>query len=689
MIAVLLAGGKGTRLGKTGQFLPKPLIHIGDEPVINSLVKKLQALPEIKTIYVLTRKEQIIEVPPFYSRQEKLDLFTAFERWKAVYYPRVEVVYEETIQTEILDGANGAIVGLCRFQKEIESRITKKLDDLPDSCIILAADNYLEDDLSVLISDAMKYPNAIINAYFDFSDKEKIRQKYGCLDVDEKGWVTEYEEKPADPSLGQTKASAAVYVFPWEQFKKLETYAKSPKYGMDAPGSLLKWFITDVYPYNKISSEHQRTQGIGVRGYHLKGEWFDIGRKSDLIAAIKHYVNNFLMEMTTVEDLLLAERTDGLTDKCFLLCHRISVHPDKGVIRLVFRGEDQICKLSDGILGNIPTVGNVKAASQQADYWPKLIQSVVQREGGFVAIDEPLKEPLLVSGGVFLLDSVGGRITDGGTRLPRSRTLLPLLEKDPASPTDPGRLTTPAGRLDRLDLRQVCYGELCEEMIFYGAKQGFDAPRILVIAPIELRDVKRRVLRRILEKNVTIPGIDRERIAVQSRLAEKDISMVDIIPPLDILLPKDRAWTIEIYLDGYRQSVCENVIVIPDRDNGTLEFRVACFADITGTPNGERPICNKFSKQVGGLLGIADGDGFSRRPFIISAQSFARYYTKMNMCQKEDILQYLMDSQHDAIDIVATGSPGTGRFENFDCQMPVLPLTTSVRHLAELLECLF
>ena len=74
---------------------------------------------------------------------------------------------------------------------------------------------------------------------------------------------------------------------------------------------------------------------------------------------------------------------------------------------------------------------------------------------------------------------------------------------------------------------------------------------------------------------------------------------------------------------------------------------------------------------------------------MISARSFLRYYKKMNSRQKEDILQYLMDSQHDSVDIIATGSHGTGRFENFDCQMPVLPLTTSVRYLAELLEHLF
>jgi len=747
MIAVLLAGGKGTRLGNTGRFLPKPLIHVGAEPVINYLVEKLLLYSDkITSIYVLTKKKQIIELDS--TRKRELDLFTAFEKWKEVWYPKNEIIkvfYEEDLPPlDVYYDKEGAILGLYRFQKYMEE------NNIKDSLIILAADNYIEDDLSALFEEVKNYPDAIINAYFNFNDKEKIRRKYGCIEVDDNNWITNYEEKPEDPSLDQTKASTAVYVFSVEEFRKLENYmkttasfeitdvviknlekqisddklktlqslinknkrfsqteindrleelnfieeeitivenhAKIPKYGVDAPGNLIKWFVNDIYSYHETKSEDLRNKGTGVRCYPLNGEWFDIGRKSDLIAAIKYYVDHFLMEMSTVEDLLLAERTDSLTDKYFLLCHHISVEPEKGIIRLMFKGKDKICKLDVSLAGNIPTIKDIKSSSQKASYWDDLLKSIEERTQGF---DMELNNPILISCGVFLFDSIGGQIIDNRTRLPRERTLIPLLEKDPGSPTDAGRLTTPAGRIEKLNIRQTCYEELSEEMIFYGVRQNSNTLRFLAIAPFEIRNVKRRILKRILEKNIFIPGIDKEKIVVYSRLPEKDISIVDIIPPSDMALPSKIAWSIEMYLDNDCQSICDNVIVIPDKNNGTLEFRVACYADITGTQTNEKPVWNPFSKQIGNLLGIADGDGYSRRPFLISASELLNYYKKMRLRTKSDILQYLMNSQYDSVNIAASGNPNTGRFENFNCHMPVLSLTTSVKYLAELLNYLF
>ncbi|MBN2357346.1 hypothetical protein JXO59_14625, partial [candidate division KSB1 bacterium] len=389
--------------------------------------------------------------------------------------------------------------------------------------------------------------------------------------------------------------------------------------------------------------------------------------------------------MNTVEDLLLAERTQNLNDKYFLLCWRLSVEPKKSLITLRFQVKDQICKLDNSIPGDVPTVKEVRDNCQTAVFWERLEKAITEREGKFLALDRVLPVPLLISGGIFILDSVGGQITAEGMRLPATRTLVPLLEKDPASKTDAGRLTTPAGRMDILDLRQVCYMELCEEMIFYGVSPEGHQPKIYAVVPFELKDVKRRTLLRLLEKNVTIPVINQERIEKESKLPERDISLVEIIPPSDISLPREHCWRVEIYLNGYCQSVCENVIVIPDRRNGTLEFRLACYADITGNPSAEAPFCNKGNKQVGRLMGIADGDGFSRRPFLISAKEFCRYYQRMQARNQDELLKYLMESQHDAVELVAAGAPGNGRFESFGSKLPVLPLTTSVSELAKLL----
>jgi len=675
MIAILLAGGKGTRLRETGKYFPKPLFPIGAEPVINYLVNKLLNVDDITQIFILSLKEQVIEDE---ISKTKLDLFNALNKWKEVWYlkvNKVELIFEEDIEDEIVkesflskNNQQGAIKGLYKFLNWFNKN--KSNDSDQDSFIVMAADNYIEDDLSELMLRFKTFPNSVFNAYFDFSDKEKIRRKYGTIDFDENGWATNYDEKPEDPSLDQTKASTAIYIFPYDQFQILKEYVKNPKYGLDAPGNFLKYLIIDKFPYEESNSEDMRSQNIGVRGYELKGEWFDIGRKSDLMAALSYYIDNYLSEMNYVEDLLLAERTYKLNDKYFLLCHRISINSKEGNIKMFFKPKDKICKLNKDFLGDISTVEEIKSDSSKSIYWSKLNKALVERCEDFDAVKLPLSAPLLISGGV----------------LPRSRTLVPLLEKDPSSPTDPGRLTTPAGRIDMLDLRQVCYAELAEEMIFYYLKSISDSPRIIAISPIEQRDIKRKILKTILRNNVNIPGTDYDKIVFQSRLPEKEIDIVDIIPPSDISLPKEISWTVEFYLEEDCQSICENVVVIPDQKNGTLEFRIACYADITGTPINESPLCNNYSKQVGNLLGIADGDGYSRRPYLISAQSFQRYFKKMHNRDKDKILTYLMDSQQDALEIVASGRPGDGRFESFECKMPLLPFTTSVKYLAQILD---
>ncbi|MBN2355148.1 NTP transferase domain-containing protein, partial [candidate division KSB1 bacterium] len=276
MIAVILAGGKGTRLGETGRYFPKPLIPIGAEPVINHLVDKISLLPGIEKIYILTRKVQIIDDN---GSKNKLDFKTAYERWREVWYSNtqipLEILYQEDLDPlPTLKKANGAIAALCQFERSL-----KKNHPSYDYVLVVAGDNFIEDDLTKMIALAKtrEYSSAVINAYFDFRDKEKIRQKYGCLEVDGHNWVTSYEEKPEDPSIDQTKASTAVYLFPQHDFRRLNEYSKNYPYGMDAPGNFLKWLVKDIYPYDSRESEQLRDQGKGVKGYKLEGEWFDIG----------------------------------------------------------------------------------------------------------------------------------------------------------------------------------------------------------------------------------------------------------------------------------------------------------------------------------------------------------------------------------------------------------------------------
>jgi NDP-sugar pyrophosphorylase family protein len=691
MLAVLLAGGKGARLGNPAQMYSKPLVPIGVQPVINHIIDKLLMIDEVTHIYILTRKSQVTGQG---RNKHTLNLFDKFNDWRQVCYKdstKVEVRYEEDLPT-FQNNSPGAIPGLKAFIDWLSSEPQRAgfggiLLSKP-SLLVIAADNYFEDDLANLVLNASAFPRAVINAYFDFGDKERLRRKYGSIEVDRDGWVTKYEEKPQDPGPDQTIASTGIYVFPWEHMVEIQEYvtAGSP-YGTEGPGNMLAWFVQDVFSDSNSDLDDLRRQRIGVRGYELQGEWFDIGRVPDLLAATKYYLDRYLLCMETVDDLLLADMARELNDKYFLLCHRLEIVPRKRTIKMCFEGSDKICKLHADLPGNIQSIDEVREASSAASYWSGIIRAL-RESSNKLKLD--LVPPILISGGVFLFDTVDADNSPGrgGTRLGRRRTLIPLLERDAASKADPGRLTTPAGRMDTLDLRQVCFRELYEEMVFYADLKGSPVIRCFV-PPGYMRDVRRAVLQRLVRNRVSIPNIPSERLLFESQLPEKKIELVTISVPHQIQFPEKVGWKIQFWLGGELRSECDNVIIIPDKDNGTLELRLAYFADITETHDNAFPVCNRYSKQVGSLLGIADGDGHLRRPFLISAESLQAYYTKIkNLGKQGRIVDYLTSSHRDSVDIVAVGRPGDGRFEEFECRMPTLALTTSVRYLAELLDTL-
>ena len=51
--AVILAGGKGTRLGKLGNKIPKAMVNINGEPFLNILISQLKK-NGIKKFLILT-----------------------------------------------------------------------------------------------------------------------------------------------------------------------------------------------------------------------------------------------------------------------------------------------------------------------------------------------------------------------------------------------------------------------------------------------------------------------------------------------------------------------------------------------------------------------------------------------------------------------------------------------------------
>src|SRR3989338_7451964 len=60
-VGVILVGGRGTRLGWLGKFLPKSLVPIGQKPMLYYIVKNIQKMG-IRKIYLLVNyKKNLIK----------------------------------------------------------------------------------------------------------------------------------------------------------------------------------------------------------------------------------------------------------------------------------------------------------------------------------------------------------------------------------------------------------------------------------------------------------------------------------------------------------------------------------------------------------------------------------------------------------------------------------------------------
>lgn len=78
--AVILAGGKGTRLGKLGKKIPKAMVRINDKPFIDLIIEQLKK-EGIKKFLILTGyKKEIIQ--DYYKKIKNIKIHKGKANWK-------------------------------------------------------------------------------------------------------------------------------------------------------------------------------------------------------------------------------------------------------------------------------------------------------------------------------------------------------------------------------------------------------------------------------------------------------------------------------------------------------------------------------------------------------------------------------------------------------------------------------
>ncbi|MFB6116829.1 MAG: sugar phosphate nucleotidyltransferase [Candidatus Nanosalina sp.] len=235
MKAIILAGGHATRLWPVTKNRAKPLLPLGERPIIDYIVDDI--VDEVDEIIISTN-EKFAEDFEDYTEENGLE-------------DSVRVVVENQDSEEEKPGTIGAIINLINQE------------DLDDDLVIIGGDNYQSFDGAEFI-EFCREKDAPSNVVYDVKERS-IAKQIGIVDL-EGDKIVDFEEKPEEPP--STLGSIAWYFFPSDELKLFGAYEEyfqdtdipEDQY-LDEPGRLIEW-------------AHEKTD---MYAFSFDGEWFDVG----------------------------------------------------------------------------------------------------------------------------------------------------------------------------------------------------------------------------------------------------------------------------------------------------------------------------------------------------------------------------------------------------------------------------
>jgi NDP-sugar pyrophosphorylase family protein len=227
MKAVILAGGKGTRLAPYTKILPKPLMPIGDMPILEILLLQMRKAGVTDVILTIGHLAELLRA--FFQDGERLGL-------------RIDYSIEDRPL-----GTAGPL-----------SLVRERLDD--DTFLVANGDVLTTLDLRDLLA-AHRQSGAIATIA---SHARKVNIDLGVLQFNGSDELIDYIEKPTYDFF----VSMGIYIFE----PRVLQYIPYNQY-LDFPNLVL----------NLIQ------RGELVKGYRFNGYWQDLGRPDDYEQAIQDF----------------------------------------------------------------------------------------------------------------------------------------------------------------------------------------------------------------------------------------------------------------------------------------------------------------------------------------------------------------------------------------------------------------
>ncbi|HGI2855007.1 TPA: glucose-1-phosphate adenylyltransferase [Streptococcus agalactiae] len=255
MLALILAGGQGTRLGKLTQSIAKPAVQFGGRYRIIDFALSNCANSGINNVGVITQY-QPLELNTHIGNGSSWGL-DGIDSGVTVLQP-----YSATEGNRWFQGTSHAIYQNIDYIDRIN----------PEYVLILSGDHIYKMNYDDMLQTHKDNLASLTVAVLDVPLKEASR--FGIMNTDSNDRIVEFEEKPEHPK--STKASMGIYIFDWKRLRTV--LIDGEKNGID-----MSDFGKNVIPAYLESGERVYT-------YNFDGYWKDVGTIESLWEANMEYI---------------------------------------------------------------------------------------------------------------------------------------------------------------------------------------------------------------------------------------------------------------------------------------------------------------------------------------------------------------------------------------------------------------
>ena len=240
MIAMLLAGGQGSRLGVLTSKVAKPAVAFGGKYRIIDFPLSNCINSGVDTVGVLTQYQPL-------RLNSHIGIGIPWDLDRNIGGVTVLPPYERLSSSEWYTGTANAIYQNLEYMESYR----------PEYVLILSGDHIYKMDYEIMLDSHKESGAEVTIAVMPVPMEEAGR--FGIMTVDERNRILKFEEKPACPQ--SNLASMGIYIFNWKTLKRaLLTMAGQP--ALD--------FGKHIIPYC-----HRK--GTPMYAYEFTGYWKDVG----------------------------------------------------------------------------------------------------------------------------------------------------------------------------------------------------------------------------------------------------------------------------------------------------------------------------------------------------------------------------------------------------------------------------